>query len=223
MEIKPTIIRFVPAERWLHNIVMFSFILLLTTGLSMVYFNLIGENRDARDFLRTVHQVVSVLFVGGPLLIVLAGGAKIWRENIFVAINFRKDDFLWLIKTPFVGIAKNIVLPPQDKFNGGQKVWIYIVVTGALTLTVTGIFIWVDSSAILALFIHTAVTLIMIPPLAGHMYMALINKETRGGITSIVDGEVDSIWAQEHHPIWMDRKAKERVLEKAGDGKLESR
>jgi len=51
-------------------------------------------------------------------------------------------------------------------------------------------------------------------PLSGHIFMALINRDTREGVGSIIDGEVDAEWAKRHHPLWMERMAKDRVLEK---------
>ena len=212
---KPSVVRFTPAERWMHNIVMFSFVILLATGLAMIYFNLGPEDGGARDFLRLSHLTIAILYIAGPLLVLLAGGAKIWKENLACVFKFRYDDLKWLIKTPFVGIIKSIVTPPQQKFNGGQKVWTWLVIVSSIALTVTGVIIWLESSSVVALFAHTAISLLMIPAVSGHMYMALFNPDSRSGITAIIDGEVDAKWAQEHYPLWMDKKAKERVLEQA--------
>jgi len=198
---------------------MFTFILLLTTGLAMIFFNLQGQNRESRDFLVLTHEIFALLFLAVPLLSWILSDKKIWRENIRLAFHFDKEDILWLMKKPLVGFVKGIELPKEDKFNAGQKVWVTVATICSLILSFTGVIIWVYDSAILSLFIHTSAALFVIPFLSGHMYMALVNPETREGITCIIDGEVSVHYGEQHHPLWMERLARERVLEKAtGDG-----
>jgi formate dehydrogenase subunit gamma len=212
---KPTIVRFTPPERWMHNVIMFCFILLLTTGLTMIYFNITGESREVREFLKTIHEIFAVMFMAIPLLILIFGGTKIWKQNIKIATTYKKTDIEWLLKTPIEGIMPGVELPPQDKFNAGQKLWIAVAVGGSSILVLSGLIIWLKTSVILALFIHTMTTMLVAPALAGHMFMALINPGTRKGITAIIDGETPADFALAHHPIWVERMAKERVLEKA--------
>lgn len=213
-----TVIRFNRSERWFHNIVMFTFLFLLTTGLAMLYYNLKGDQGSSRQFLVFTHKIASVIFIGGPILALLFGSWKTWKENIRVITSFGREDIRWLMLKPMAAFSKKVRLPRDDKFNPGQKVWIYIAVSGSVILAVTGVIMWVTGSPILALAVHTVVALLMIIPLGGHIYMATMNPETRPGFGSIVDGEVDAEWAMEHHPIWMERTAKQRVKEKLQRG-----
>ncbi|MBI5814783.1 MAG: cytochrome b/b6 domain-containing protein [Nitrospinae bacterium] len=212
-----TVIRFTPSERWFHNIVMFTFIFLLITGLSMIVHNLLGKHNESRHFLSVAHKVMSVLFMAGPPLAFLLGNKKVWRENLSIITSFTRRDAEWLLKKPFKTIRKGIDLPAEDKFNPGQKVWAIIAISGSVTLVLSGVVIWMFESAILGLFIHTSLTVVMAITLSGHVFMALINRDTRPGIGSIIDGEVDAEWAMHHHPLWMERMAKERVMGKLGD------
>ncbi|MGK7344434.1 MAG: formate dehydrogenase subunit gamma [Candidatus Nitrospinota bacterium M3_3B_026] len=211
---RKTVIRFNRSERWFHNIVMFTFLFLLITGLAMLYYNLKGDQGSSRQFLVFTHKIASVIFIGGPILALLFGCRRTWIENIKVITSFSRDDIRWLTLKPLAAFSKKIKLPRDDKFNPGQKVWIYIAVSGSAVLAVTGVIMWVTGSPILALAIHTVVAVLMIIPLGGHIYMATLNPETRPGFGSIVDGEVNAEWAMEHHPIWMERTAKQRVKEK---------
>jgi len=208
---KKTVVRFNRSERWFHNIVMFSFLFLLVTGLAMIFYNLKGDQGASRQFLVLVHKVVSVAFIVGPVLALLLGCKKTWKENISIITSFGRDDIMWMLLKPVTAIKKGVTLPKDDKFNPGQKMWTYIAISGSVILAVTGVIMWVKGSAILALMLHTATALMLTPALAGHMYMAIFNKDTRPGFGSIVDGEVDAEWAMHHHPLWMERKAKERV------------
>lgn len=211
---KQMVLRFVPSERWFHNAVMFSFVFLLVTGMAMIFHNLLGMRNESRDFLSLSHKVMAVFFIVVPAAIFAFGDRKVWRENIRLATTWNRHDFDWLMKKPLTNIIKGVDLPPEDKFNPGQKVWMMLAFNGSLLLALSGIVIWISQSAILFLFIHTTLTFIVGMALAGHIFMALINSDTREGVGSIIDGEVDSDWAKHHHPLWMERMAKERVMEK---------
>lgn len=225
---KKMVIRFTPSERYFHNVVMFSFVFLLVTGMAMIFHNLLGMRDESRDFLSMSHKVMSVFFIIAPVIVFALGDRKVWRENIKLATAWGRYDIDWLMKKPFVNIVKGVDLPPEEKFNPGQKVWMMIAISGSFTLIVSGIVIWLSESAILFIFFHTVTTFVMGMTLSGHIFMALINKDTREAVGSIIDGEVDADWAKRHHPLWMERMAKERVLEKMagrdagnGDGKTE--
>ncbi|MBI4667067.1 MAG: cytochrome b/b6 domain-containing protein [Nitrospinae bacterium] len=211
---KKTVIRFSPSERWFHNTVMFTFVFLLITGLVMVLHNLLGMRNESREFLSISHRLMSVVFIVGPVTAFLLGNKKVWRENFKILTTWGREDTQWVRNIPFKAIRKGIDLPPEDKFNPGQKIWAGIAITGSVTLVVSGVVIWIFDSAILFIFIHTLFTVLMAMFLSGHVYMALINPDTRPGIGSIIDGEVDADWAMRHHPKWMERRARERVMEK---------
>ena len=209
-----TIVRFTPSERWFHNSVMFTFVLLLITGMVMLYFNLAGEQGEPRKFLVLIHEVFAVFFLVIPTAAFLLGDKKIWRENLGVMTRWGKNDFIWLAKKPLSAMITSIDLPDDDKFNPGQKVWAMLAISGTFLLIVTGIIMWAMESPILAIFVHTAVAIILAIALSGHIYMAVVNKETREGLNSIIDGEVDLEWARHHHPLWIERHSIERVAQR---------
>jgi formate dehydrogenase subunit gamma len=211
---KKMVMRFTPSERWFHNSVMFSFVFLLVTGMAMIFFNLMGMRNESREFLSMSHKVMAVFFIVVPVTIFALGDRKVWRENIRLTTTWGRYDLEWLVKKPFNNIIKGVDLPPEEKFNPGQKVWMMIAIFGSLTLIVSGIVIWLTDSAIIFIFLHTLTTFLVGLTLSGHIFMALINRDTREGVGSIIDGEVDADWAKRHHPLWMERMAKDRVLEK---------
>ncbi len=206
-----TVTRFTPSERWFHNIVMVTFVFLLVTGLAMLYFNLIGEQGEPREFLVVAHEFVAILFLVGPTLALIFGARKVWKENYAILSRWSKSDIEWLTKKPLSALLKNISMPKDDKFNPGQKAWATVAVSSTAILAASGIYMWIYESPILALAIHTAVAIGMVAALSGHVFMALVNPATREGIGSIIDGEVDAAWAMEHHPLWMERQAESRM------------
>ncbi len=203
------IIRFGVCERALHNIVMVTYFLLLMTGMVIIGYNFQGERNALREIFALAHKTTGVIFLGGTLLIALCGKRAVWVENVRLLFVFTLRDIEWLIKKPAAILFNGVELPPADKFNPGQKVWSAIAFLGSVTLAVSGIYLWVNRLSILALLIHTFIALAMILPLMGHMYMAIINRETRAGIGSIVSGKVDLEWAESHYPVWVARKRRE--------------
>jgi formate dehydrogenase subunit gamma len=195
---------------------MITFLALLTTGMGMLFYNLQGDQGPSRQFIVAIHKYISLVFLIAPLTLVLLGNRRIWKENIHLLTTWGRKDIEWLMKKPLAAIFSNIELPPDDKFNPGQKTWATIAVSGSLLLAGTGVIMWVTGSPILALIVHTLVALGLAFALSGHIFMAVANKDTRPGLASIIDGDVDAHWAAHHHPLWMEREARRRVREKAG-------
>jgi cytochrome b subunit of formate dehydrogenase len=42
----------------------------------------------------------------------------------------------------------------------------------------------------------------MLPLVFGHLYMAVLNPRTAGGLSGMTRGSVDREWARRHHPRW---------------------
>lgn len=205
-----TITRFGSSERMFHNVVMLTYFLLLMTGLVIITYNLKGDRDIIRHYFVIAHKAAGVMFLTGTISVVLFGNKMVWLENLWLLIKFDINDIKWLLKKPFTLFNKKIKLPQSDKFNAGQKVWHAIAFSGSFTLALTGVILWNNRLSIIALLVHTALAIIMIFPLMGHMYMALINKDTRPGFNSIINGRVDSKWAQSHHPKWVERKQRDQ-------------
>lgn len=213
---KATVTRFTSSERWLHNVVMLTFIALLMTGMGMLAYNLQGDQGPSRQFLVTIHKYISLVLLTVPLFLIVFGNRRVWKENIRLLTTWGRRDIEWLMKKPLTSFFSNIQLPLDDKFNPGQKTWANLAVSGTSVLAVTGVIMWVTGSPILALIVHTLVAIGLAFALSGHIFMAVGNKDTRPSITSIIDGDVDAQWAAHHHPLWMERETRRRILEKAG-------
>lgn len=210
------ITRFTTSERWLHNVVMLTFIALLMTGMGMLMYNLQGNQGPSRQFIVTIHKYISLIFLIAPVSLVVFGNRRVWKENFRLLATWGKKDIEWLAKKPLTSVFRGMKLPPDDKFNPGQKTWATLAVGGSAILAATGVIMWISDSPILALAAHTIVAIGLAFALSGHIFMAVGNKDTRPSITSIIDGQVDAQWAAHHHPVWMERETRRRVREKAG-------
>ena len=49
---------------------------------------------------------------------------------------------------------------------------------------------------------HFGVALAVTPLIFGHVYMAVINPDTRVGLSGMISGVVDREWAKHHYTRW---------------------
>jgi formate dehydrogenase subunit gamma len=102
-------------------------------------------------------------------------------------------------------------LPPEDRFNYGQKLFFWLMFYGVILLLISGVGLWFVESIPWSLrwLRYTAVTVHVVAALATiggfiiHVYMG--TAMVRGGFTSIIRGEVSANWARTHHRLWYDR------------------
>jgi len=83
------------------------------------------------------------------------------------------------------------LLPPQERFNAGQKLFYWLMLYEALLLLLSGFFLWVPE------------------------YIPRQEAWARGGdtgvffvsgsITAILTGYVSRTWAKAHHRLWYHR------------------
>lgn len=207
-------------------------VLLLLTGLGI----LLGR---VYPFVPDAWNALMVNIFGGlaPLIEWHALMGQIWlfvlAFNVF--FGFRKyfipfaatrmfmdrDDWKWLGIRPLqmFGFMKHKALPPQDAYNGGQKLYSYLVVLGTLGIGITGLVMtyseliptslqWIIQWAMPLHFLAVGGTL------AGiiiHVYMGAIMPEERQAFFSMFTGKVNGLYAYLHHRKWYERKMAEKA------------
>jgi len=111
-------------------------------------------------------------------------------------------------------------LPPEGRFNYGQKLFFWLMLFGIILLLISGIGLWFVESIpgslrwlrYLAVAIHVATALATIGAFIIHVYMG--TAMVRGGFTSIIRGEVSANWAKTHHRLWYEQITKGTTSEK---------
>jgi formate dehydrogenase subunit gamma len=102
-------------------------------------------------------------------------------------------------------------LPPEGRFNYGQKLFFWLMFYGIMLLLISGIGLWFVEGIpwslrwlrYLAVAIHVAAALATIGGFIIHVYMG--TAMVRGGFTSIIRGEVSTTWAKTHHRLWYEQ------------------
>lgn len=129
---------------------------------------------------------------------------KIWDENIKNYVE-NKDD----------------KMPPQGRFNAGQKMFWKAMFWCSLVLLATGVVLWFPELISqnrslrglhwllpICIFVHSATALITIGFFIIHVYMSV--WMTPGSFESMMNGTVSSSFAKAHHRLWYDKIKKSR-------------
>jgi formate dehydrogenase gamma subunit len=203
--------------RFLHwfNAASWAFLLLTGTALlSTPAFALFGTwfpDLAARFFggkanLLTLHVWWGVLWsvVIVPFFFIFKRG---WRE-VWEEVRLTRDDLKWFLVKPFALMSKTEVpLPPQDKYNAGQKVFAITALLGTSTIIATGLvmaFHWGGAGTVaVAILLHKLAIALAILGLSVHFTMAAILRSERAALNSMITGKIDRKHAEHHSTKWV--------------------
>lgn len=192
---------------WSHALF---FLVLFATGLGLVFKGVVGI--ATLKLFGEIHRMAAWPFTFVAVIVLLLGTPKNTLRWLASAFNLDADDkkFLKLFPKEFFG--KHVEMPPQGKFNAGEKINSLLQVTGWIVLVVTG---WVlvlkaDQPEIhrWALVIHSCAALLTGTAALGHIYMAVGLPGSRPALSGMISGMVSKKWAFGHHKKWADEVTK---------------
>jgi formate dehydrogenase subunit gamma len=195
--------RFCRTTRWFHWTFALSFLSLAATGALLLARTLFGLEPRTAERLIEAHQIAAVVFLTAPWLIGLSGDRAAWLADLAEIARLGRDDLVWLVKQPLALLGR-AELPPQHKLNTGQKLNALTVAAISGAMTVTGIHLWLEPGAFVALLVHVGGFFVWLPAFAVHLYMAVIHPSTRHALRAMTLGDVDREWAGHHHPRWLE-------------------
>lgn len=198
--------RFTRTERWAHWMQAVSFIVLLLTGFGLmlpIVESIVGH----RDLLREIHLTGAFFLFFGPALVALSADRASFARDVRAVDTWDRDDFLWLLPRWLLQMLRRPV-PPQGRFNAGQKLNAIFVVWSTIMFTVTGLLLWQNRRFPSDLVgqantIHTALAYIALLAFLGHVYLAAFNRATNHSLRAITLGWVNRAWAEHHHSRWV--------------------
>jgi len=145
---------------------------------------------------------------------------------IFVALTFmffrfvrhnipEKEDIPWVKGIVEVLKGNEHKVARVGKYNAGQKMMFWSIMSLTLVLLVTGLIIWRPYFAHFfpivlvrwSLLIHATAAIVLIHAILIHMYMAFWVK---GSIKGMIEGKVSERWAGKHHPRWLEKLQREK-------------
>jgi formate dehydrogenase subunit gamma len=199
--------RFCKTTRWFHWTFALSFLGLAGTGSLLFLREPLGLGEQGAQTLIEAHEIIAVVFLTAPWLVAASGDTRRWLADLAEILPLGRDDLAWLRAqmTPW----RRRDLPAQGKLNAGQKVNALLILILASVLTITGLHLWREPGAFVALALHVGAFAAWLPTFAGHLFLALLNASTRPALRGMLLGTVRRDWARHHHQRWVDSVERE--------------
>ena len=186
--------------RLLHWTVAISFILALLSGFAI--------------YSPWLYRWLTPLFGGGPmtrflhpwfsLVFTIAFGFQFF--NWLALMRWTSADSRWMRRIrAYVMNREARELPETGFFNGGQKLYFWLIVISTVIFLVTGFPLWFDDVVprwlvAVSYVLHDLASLLMLAGFIIHIYEGTAAQP--GTFHSMVDGTVTKDWARTHHPAW---------------------
>lgn len=121
------------------------------------------------------------------------------------------DDRVWLDNVKYYIRNEDEKLPPQDRFDAGQKLYYWVMLGASILLILTGIVMWFPETLSrgihwllpIVVFLHCVAALASIGGVMIHIYMSV--WIVPGSLTAMTEGHVSRGWAMLHAPKWYAR------------------
>ena len=202
------VLRYRIGPRINHAILAASFVVLLITGVVLLWQPLAGLAAGGNS--RLLHRIGAVFFMAVPLLYLLLD-RQAAKELLWDSFHYDKDDVAWAKQAwrYFLGHTKE--MPPQGRLNAGQKLHHAAVVIMSAIVVGSGLVLWFAKGALradglaLAAMTHDLSMLVLTVLLIGHLYFTFVYKALAGMTTGYVPEEE----ARLEHSKWVDELPQE--------------
>jgi formate dehydrogenase subunit gamma len=193
-------------ERVVHWSLAISCLLLIFTGMAMMYHSLdfIGTMMGGMGTLKTVHNWTGVVF--GVALLFAIG---IWWKEAGV---FSSGDLQWIkCAGGYLWHVDKDKMPQVGKYNPGQKIFFLVVALYGLVMVASGFIMWFplgfETGLVRIMFVLHALGFVLIFPFFFiHLYLATIGVP--GSAPAMFSGWVTRAWAKTNHPKWLKEMEK---------------
>jgi formate dehydrogenase subunit gamma len=198
------ILRFRRSERLLHWSIAVPFMVCLSTGMVLIAFYGLHSEGASRNVLSWLHRIAGAGLIVFPTLSVVShwSDSSLHWYNVKEAWVWALADLKWLALMGLSVFNRRITLPEQGKFNAAEKLNFLMVMCTYPLFIATGLLLWMPGIKFLSWIVHVGMALAATPLILGHIYMALINPDTRGGLGGMLSGYVDRHWAKHHYRRW---------------------
>jgi formate dehydrogenase subunit gamma len=224
-------IRWIPKytslERLLHWIHTASFLPLALTGFVLFapWLQPVSQS-GAGVHLRLIHRIAAVFFGGVPIIYTILQPRRM-MINLREFLTFSKYDLLWLKGAiPYYVLGRHEDMPPQPRFNTGERLTAVVMVVGTITFGITGLSMWFLKGIMpvfvyqLMVFFHDLMFIITFAMFMVHFYLAVIHPMMWQSLVSMRFGVVSESYARAHHAMWYygEKRAKEMWEQQHGEG-----
>ena len=204
---------------WLHTA---AFAVLMITG-AMLYIPWFGNSiaQGAGGYaVRLIHRVGAVAFMLVPVLYIVES-PKEWLASMKRVFTWSKDDLGWLKAAPaYYFLGDEEAMPPQDKFNTGQKLFYLTVVICMVGFIVTGLIMWFGKGAVPAwmfrwsVFLHDLCTIAYAAFFLVHFVLSVMHPLMKGAINGMLFGWMPEEYVKHHHAKYCQERQADKGEQK---------
>ncbi len=202
-----TMPRFTAFERFVHWMTTVCFVTLALTGLNVTFGKTLLRPLIGPEAFSTLAQVAkySHNYLSFPFTIGVVLMFVMWIGSNLPT----RADVEWMKQGGGMFGGEE---PPAWKFNAGEKLIFWIVVTGGALAATSGYVLLFPfygttiANMQIAEVAHSTVGMLYIAGMLVHTYMGTLGTE--GAFESMVSGEVDVNWAKAHHSLWYAEEVK---------------
>ena len=214
-------IRWIPkytfVERLLHWVHTLSFLPLVATGL-VLYLDALRPlaQGEAGLWMRFVHRLFSLLFIGEPLVYGILQPRRLWMH--FKEFSLERDDLDWLKNAfPYYVLGKHAAMPPQGRFNTGEKTNGMVMILTWILFVISGLVMWFGKGIVSAdlfrwmVLVHDLTMIAAVCMFLVHLFLAVAHPLMWAALVSMRFGVTSAAYASEHHAKWYygPKRAKE--------------
>ncbi len=167
----------------------------------------------AGEATRLIHRLAAVLFMAAPVLYLILD-KKGFMDSLRNILSWESQDWLWFrTALSFRGAywtGNRDGIPPQGRYNTGQKLHGLVQFVAFWIFVVTGLLMWFGIMAIppwlfrLSLILHDIAMLVSVGYFMIHLYLTLFHPMTRIHINAMVDGTLPEEEIQIHYSKWYE-------------------
>jgi formate dehydrogenase subunit gamma len=193
--------RYTFTERIMHWSNSLTYVYCLSTGLAFYSPHLfwLAYVLGGAPTSRFWHPIVGIGFLLATLWM-----HSLWRRDMEIT----EVDKRWLDNTGAYITNDEADTPLSDRFNGGQKLYYWLMYYSVFLLLLSGMFLWfpeyVPRQAAwvrgVMILMHEVAALATIGGFIIHIYMSVFLVP--GSMTAMINGWVTRAWARTHHRLW---------------------
>ena len=217
------ILRFHAPDKVFHSVNAITWFALLFTG---VYVYFCEPEAACAEATMLAHLILGVVFTFNLLSFIVLAPDR-FALILRACLEWDRNTIFWFrnfggyprrfFKIPFGPVE----VPPQGRYNGGQKASYLLFMGMIAALTVTGWMLWIGAPLLgKAVFLWTfyfhvwGSIIVSVLVVCAHIPLALLSMEHFKGIWRLGPGTI-SVEAAEHHaPLWFERDVIRTNIEK---------
>ncbi len=200
--------RFSKAIIFVHWLNASCFFLLYLSGLPLYtdWFNFLYVFFGGPENARLIHRVAAIGLCL-PVIIVLFTDPKGFFYWIKTICTWSKRDIQFIITFPKEFFGRNPKMPPQDYYNGGEKINSILIILCTALLIASGFVMWFPEVFPQALVrwaypIHNIGFGLAAAVIVGHIFLAAVHPNSRVSLQGMKTGYIPEWYAEEHHGQW---------------------